>query len=102
MWVKIKSPIKGFGYFGGETANLPDEIATKFINSGAGIMVQETEGGEDNNTLPADMPMRELLFENGYESVGQILDAESTLTDVKGIGNASAVRIIEFCKGYED
>lgn len=101
MLVKINRPLKGYGYFGGETAELPDDIAAKFINSGAAIMVQKTEGGEDDNTLPEDLPMRDLLYENGYESVEQILDAKETLTDVKGIGNASASRIIEFCESYE-
>ena len=53
MLVKINKPLKGYGYFGGETAELPDD------------------------------------------------DAKETLTDVKGIGNASACRIIEFCENYE-
>ena len=101
MLVKINKPLKGYGYFGGEPAELPDDVAAKFINSGAAIMIQKTEGGEDDNTLPEDLPMRDLLYENGYESVEQILDAKETLTDVKGIGNASACRIIEFCENYE-
>lgn len=103
MWVKIKQPVKGYGYFGGETVGLSDEIASEFINAGAAILVPPTEGdeGENDNTLPPDMPMRELLYKNGYESVGQILGAKDTLMDIKGIGNASAGKIIEFCENYE-
>ena len=33
MLVKINKPLKGYGYFGGETAELPDDVAAKFINS---------------------------------------------------------------------
>lgn len=101
MWVKIKQPVKGYGYFGGETVDLSSEIASEFINAGVAILVPPTEG-ENDNTLPADMPMRELLYENGYESVGHILEAKDTLTDIKGIGNASAGKIIEFCENYEN
>lgn len=101
MLVKINRPVKGYGYFGGETAELSDDIAAKFINDGAAIMIQKTEGVEEDNLLPEGLPMRDLLYENGYDSVEQILNARGTLTDVKGIGEASAKRIIEFCEQYE-
>ena len=101
MLVKINKPLKGYGYFGGETAELPDDVAAKFINSGAAIMIQKTEGGEDDNTFAGRLRMRDRFQEKGHEAVRQILEAKETLTDVKGIGNASACRIIEFCENYE-
>ena len=51
MLVKIKKSIKGYGYFGGETVSLPDEDATRFVNEGIAIVVQDTEG-KDENELP--------------------------------------------------
>lgn len=101
MLVKIKCPVKGFGYFGGETADLPDDIAADFVNVGIAVMVPETEGGEEN-TLPEDLPFRKLLAENGFTEVKQILSASDTLTDIKGIGPAAAGNIVEFCKNYVD
>lgn len=100
MLVRIKQPIKGYGYFGGETVNLPSEKATELVENGFAILVQETEG--DANTLPEKLPLRELLFENGYETVEQILQVRNTLVDVKGIGKALSLKIIEFCESYEN
>ena len=102
MLVKIKKPIKGYGYVGGETAELADETAGKFIEDGSAILIPGTEGeSDDNNSLPEGMPARDLLFNNGYESIEQILEARDTLVDVKGIGNAAASKIIEFGENYE-
>lgn len=102
MLVKIKKPIKGYGYFGGETTEIADETAGKFIEDGLAILIPKTEGeNDDNNSLPEEMPARDLLFNNGYESIEQILEARNTLVDIKGIGKAAALKIIEFCENYE-
>lgn len=98
MLVKLRYSVKGYGYFAGDTAELADDEAAELVEQGAAIIVQETEGEEDRNELPEDLPMRALLWENGYVSVEQILDARETLLDVKGIGEASAARIVEYCE----
>ena len=102
MLVKIKKPVKGYGYFGGETAEIADETAGKFIEDGSAILIPKTEGeNDDNNSLPEGIPARDLLFNNGYESIEQILEARNTLVDIKGIGKVAALKIIEFCESYE-
>lgn len=100
MLVKIKKPIKGYGYFGGEIVNLPDEDATRFVNEGGAIVVQDTEG-KDENELPEELPARTVLFDNGFTSVEQIMAARETLVEIDGIGKKTAEKIIEYCEKYE-
>lgn len=96
MVITFRHSVKGLGYFGGDTAELPDDLASDLVKGGAAVLVPETDDGE-KNPLPEDLPMRNLLWENGYESVEQILDASETLTDIKGIGPSSADRIVQYC-----
>ena len=75
MLVKIKKPIKGYGYYGGE--------------------------GEDENVLPEGLPARAILAGNGFTSVEQILSARETLEAIEGIGVKTVEKIISFCEEYE-
>lgn len=100
MLVVIRKPIKDYGYFGGETVSLPDEVAIRFVNEGYAIMAQETEG-DDENVLPEGVPARAVLFENGFTEVKQILEAKETLVAIEGIGAKTAEKIIKFCEEYE-
>ena len=100
MLVKIKKSIKGYGYFGGETVSLPDEDATRFVNEGIAIVVQDTEG-KDENELPEDMPARAVLLDNGFTAIEQVLAARETLDEIDGIGEKTAEKIIKFCEEYE-
>ena len=97
MLVKIKKPIKGYGYYGGETVSLPDEDA---MNEGFAILIQDTEG-EDENVLPEGLPARAILAGNGFTSVEQILSARETLEAIEGIGVKTVEKIISFCEEYE-
>ena len=99
MLVKIRKPIQGYGYFGGETVNLPDETATKFVNEGNAILVPDTEGEE--NPLPEDLPARGILFENGFTGVKQIFEAKESLEGIDGIAKKTAEKIIKYCEEYE-
>lgn len=92
--VKIKKPIKGWGYHGGEVAELPSETAKKLIDGGYAILVPDTDGKE--NPLPKDLPARELLFENGFEDLKSILNAKEALTDIEGIGETTLKNILEY------
>lgn len=100
MKVKIIKPVQGLGYFANDVAELPEDTALKIVESGFGALIPNTEGkeGEDDNNLPEDLPMRDLLFKQGYNSVETILKNEKTLVDVPGIGKKTADKIVEFCQ----
>ncbi|WP_270487826.1 hypothetical protein [Butyricimonas synergistica] len=101
MLVKIRKPIQGYGYFGGEIVDLPDETTTKFVNEGNAILVPDTEGDEKENPLPEDLPARGILFENGFTEVKQIFEAKESLEGIGGIAKKTAEKIIKFCEEYE-
>lgn len=98
MYIKFRVSVQGLGYFAGDTAEVSDALASEIVARGEAIVVPPTDGDNDTNTLPADMPMRQLLWDNGYDSVAQIFDAKETLKDISGIGDASAERIVKYCQ----
>ena len=63
MKVKIKKPVPGMAYFGGETPDLDPKTCAPWIESGHMVIVPETEG--DENTLPEGLPYREVFFKEG-------------------------------------
>lgn len=103
MHVKLLRPVPGFGYFENDTFEVADTLATEWINNGFAILVQPTEGdGGDECDLPDGLPSRNLLVENGFTTIEQILDAGETLTDIKGIGAKGVEAIITFCNEYQN
>ena len=94
MIVKFLRPVYGMAYFGFETADIPDDKAAKLVSEGAAIMIPETEGTENN--LPEGLPFREVLYNAGFDTVTDILNAADTLTGIKGITSASAKKILAF------
>jgi hypothetical protein len=42
MKIKILHPIPGYAYFGGEIAEIPDDLASKWIVSGKALMIPDT------------------------------------------------------------
>ncbi len=97
--VKIKKPKKGWAYHGGEVAELPAEAAKELIDGGYAIMAPATEG--DENPLPEDLPSRDLLFENGLETIEQIIEAKEALTDITGIGGTIAKKIVDYIEEHK-
>lgn len=81
-------------YFENDVADLPNEKAAGLVNKGWAIMVPDTEGEENN--LPEDLPAREVLFDNGLETIDDIKNAIDTLTDIKGIGKKTVQQIKKF------
>ena len=94
MKVKIIKPVPGMAYFGGETPDLKPTVCAKWIQSGHMIAVPETE--DDKNTLPEDLPGREILFNEGMKTIGDVKKVKETLTDFKGIGAKTAADIIKY------
>lgn len=94
MKIKFLRPVQGMAYFEGDVAEVPNERASRLVNNGWAVMLPETEGTANN--LPEEMPARELLFENGLESVEDVRAAIDTLSDIKGIGKKTVEQIKTF------
>ncbi len=82
------------GYFGGEIADLEAKICATWIESGHMIAIPETEG--DENTLPDDLPAREILYKEGIKTLEDVKKVKETLVDFKGIGSKTASDIIKY------
>lgn len=90
--------MQGFAYFENDIAeNLPDEKAGMLVSKGWAVLIPETEGNA--NKLPEDIPARELLFENGLETLTDVKNALPTITDLKGIGRKTAKDIEKYLTG---
>lgn len=94
MKIKFLRPVAGFAYFEGDVAELNDEKASSLVNKGWAIIVPDTEG--EANQLPDDLPARDVLFDNGLETIDDVHNALETLTDLKGVGKKSAQKIKEY------
>ena len=95
MKIKFLRPVAGFAYFEGDiTDALPDEKAAKLVADGFAILIPDTEGPV--NKLPDDLPFREILFENGIETIADLKNTIETITDFKGIGKKSAATIKKY------
>jgi hypothetical protein len=81
-------------YFGGEIAELSNEVAARLINQGSAIMIPDTIG--EVNQLPPDLPYRELLFDAGFETIQDIINAQKALSTIKGISPKAALKIMEY------
>lgn len=93
MWVQFLKSRQGFGYFAGDIVKLDGKLANKFIDEG--FVKQVEQPGEDNSDLPVDLPARAALIKEGLLTKEQVLSSKEVLTDIKGIGEKTAVEIIE-------
>lgn len=95
MKIKFLRPVCGFAYFENDiTDALPDERAGWLVANGYAILIPDTEGIV--NTLPATLPAREILFNNGLETVADVRNAASVLTDFDGITKTTAKKITDW------
>jgi hypothetical protein len=94
MKIKFLRPVQGMAYWEDDVADIPDVKASRLVNSGFAIMIPETEGPV--NKLPDNLPAREILFDNGLETIQDVQNAIDVLTDFDGIGKATAKKIKTF------
>lgn len=97
MKIKFLKPVAGMAYFEGNIAEINDAKAAKLVNAGWAIMIPDTEGPV--NKLPVDIPAREILFENGLETIKDVKNAIDVLIDIDGIGKKTAEKIKLFVNG---
>jgi hypothetical protein len=94
MKVKVNKPVPGMAYFGGEIADLDPKECAQWLASGHMIVIPETEG--DENSLPDDLPGREILWKEGFRTLNEIKKVKETLTEIKGIGKKTASDILVY------
>lgn len=98
MLVKIKKPIKGYGYYGGETVSLPDEDAARLVNEGFAIVIQDTEG-EDENVLPEGLPARAILAGNRFHERGTNSVSKRNVRGDRGNRGKNGGKNYQFLRG---
>lgn len=93
----LKSPTAyGYGYFAGDTADIPNKDAVKLTSLKVCAILEDTP---DNCELPTDIPMRDALETAGIKSLDDLLKI-TDLTTIKGIGAKTAPQIAEYLKKY--
>ena len=93
--IKWLKPHPKYAYFAGDSANLSPEEVEELIESGHVILFPGVDEKEEN-TLPVDLPCREILFENGFMDIDQVRVAGEGIMDLKGIGKKSFEDITAF------
>jgi hypothetical protein len=96
MKIKFLHSVKGYAYFAGDVCDIDDARGSVLVAAGSAIIIPDTEG--DVNTLPDGLPFRQLLFDNGFETVTDILNAKSAVPSIKGIGPKGAARIFDWIR----
>lgn len=96
MLVKFLRPVGGMAYFDGDVADLNSSVAAPLIAQGFCIMIPDTEY-EPVNPLPEDLPFREKLYNEGYDSIGMLKNAPvKSLESIKGVGKKGAEKVITY------
>ena len=84
-----------YSYFKGDISELSADKAAVLTESGHVLSFPGVKEKEDN-TLPADLPCREILFSNGFDTMEKIKEAGNALSEIKGITVKSAEKILSF------
>lgn len=96
MKIKFLRPVQGMAYFEGDVCDIDDKRGASLVRSGFVILIPDTEGTV--NRLPEDMPAREILFDNGMETLEDVRKALNVLTDFDGIGKRTAEKVRKYCE----
>ena len=86
-----------YAYFEGDFAELPSDDVADMVKSGH-VILFPGEKEKTENPLPEDLPCRDILFENGFETIEAINAAGEGLCEIKEIGKKSCVSILDFLK----
>lgn len=94
--IKFKKSHPDYAYFAGDPAELPSDAVEALVESGH-VILFPGEPEKAINPLPADLPCRDILFDNGFKTVEEITAAGESILQIKGIGKKSFGDIIAFC-----
>lgn len=94
--VKFLKAHPEFAYFKGDVGEITEESAAILLESGHIIILPEGSDEGDVNTLPEDLPAREILFAEGFDTAEKVKEAGESILDIKGIGKATYKLIVEF------
>lgn len=93
--IKWLKPHPAYSYSEGNNADLTPEQVEPLVLSGH-VILFPGENEPEVNPLPEDLPCRELLFENGFDTLEKIKSAGESLTEIKGIGKKTFEDITSF------
>jgi predicted flap endonuclease-1-like 5' DNA nuclease len=79
----------GTGYFANHVHLVPEKMAKEFVKGGY--------ARQTTQTLPEDLPGREAFIAAGIETLDEIKELDD-LTELKGIGEATAEEVIHWFK----
>ena len=85
--IKFLKPHPAYAYFTGDTGKINADKAAKLIKDGYIIIAPEKD--DINNPLPEDLPARDILFENGFDTVEKVKQAGESILDISGIGKGT-------------
>lgn len=88
-----------YAYFTGETGEIDSAEASRLMKEGYVMPLADTSPvtGGDKNPLPEDLPVRDLLWAEGFDAVEKIVEAGESLQEIKGIGKKTYVDIMDYC-----
>ena len=92
-----------YGYFEGAIGTVDAAAAAALYRDGYLIILPDeaAEVGANINPLPAELPGREILFEEGFTSLDKIKEAGESLKLIKGIKQKMFSMIMAFIDDAE-
>ena len=94
MWIKFVKPAPGYAYSEGNKVDMKDEkAAQKLIDD---LYAIPLVSGDVKSDLPDDFPVRELLVREGLLTKKQVAQVIPVLKDIKGIGQNTVDKIVEY------
>jgi len=97
--IQFLKPHPEYAYFAGDNAELSADNVAKLISTGH-VILFPGEKSKEVNPLPEGLPCREILFENGFDTIEKVTEAGESITEIKGIGKKSLAQITEFIASH--
>lgn len=96
--VKWRKKHHAYGYFAGDTGVVEAAAAAELYRNGYLIILPDESAAAEAayNPLPAELPGREILFEEGYTTLAAIKESGESLKLIKGIKQKMYTMIMAF------
>lgn len=96
--VKWRKKHHAYGYFAGDTGVVEAAAAAGLYENGYLIILPDEAADvlTNVNPLPAELPGREILFEEGYTTLAAIKESGESLKLIKGIKQKMYTMIMAF------